>query len=159
MYFRCFELTKLLLYKYYSFLSIFKIYHFFLHLTFIVYLFFFRPVSACCNHFLCIVGSFRYAFMVTQMEKRLSRSTLIDSYTVCRSFLLFHCLPPYWPGNDEIILRVSATPPQRIENRRRKIFFLREIGWLSGSPRWFSMAKGSHFFGGILLHFFLSFSR
>lgn len=97
--------------------------------------------------------------MVTQMEKRLSRSTLIDSYTVCRSFLLFHCLPPYWPGNDEIILRVSATPPQRIENRRRKIFFLREIGWLSGSPRWFSMAKGSHFFGEILLHFFLSFPR
>lgn len=122
-------------------------------------LFFFRPVSACCNHFLCIVGPFRYAFMVTQMEKRLSRSTLIDSYTVCRSFLLFHCLPPYWPGNDEIILRVSATPPQRIENRRRKIFFLREIGWLSGSPRWFSMAKGSHFFGEILLHFFLSFPR
>lgn len=97
--------------------------------------------------------------MVTQMEKE---AFSIDLnwfvYGVCRSFLLFHCLPPYWPGNDEIILRVGATPPQRIENRRRKIFFLREIGWLSGSPRWFSMAKGSFsFLRGNSSAFFFSF--
>lgn len=95
--------------------------------------------------------------MVTQMEKRLSRSTLIDSYTMF--FSSFSLPPPYWPGNDEIILRVGATPPQRIENRRRKIFFLREISWLSGSPRWFSMAKGSSSFGKFFCIFSFFFER
>ena len=51
---------------------------------------FVRVVSFQPNR-VCVVRQLRCAFMVAQMEKRrLPRSTLIDSYTMCQLLLLFH---------------------------------------------------------------------